>query len=154
MADLNSHWKSNYYCEKYSSISSDVLAKMRKHDFHNTPNWLVEWTTKAGILGDWNQCAGIALCRGWRLAIKLPQLHIDFIRALGLKAEDNMTRLTRDEPRGSIPWLGVKSIAQLKCTYTSAHSMHNKQEKLEAIMQQKSYDVVSITEMKWDDSQD
>lgn len=30
------------------------------------------------------------------------------------------------------------SITQLKCIYTSSHSMGNKQEKLEAILQQKN----------------
>lgn len=30
------------------------------------------------------------------------------------------------------------SITQLKCIYTSSHSMGNKQEKLEAIVQQKN----------------
>lgn len=69
-----------------------------------------------------------------------------------MKAEGNKTRLIRDEPRDSIPLLGVKSMTQLKCTYTNAHSTHNKQEKLEAIVQQKSCDIVAITEMKWDDS--
>ena len=42
--------------------------------------------------------------------------------------------------------------AQLRCLYTNAHSMGNKQEELEAIMQSKSYDMVAITEMWWDDS--
>ncbi|PKU29185.1 hypothetical protein llap_20511 [Limosa lapponica baueri] len=37
-------------------------------------------------------------------------------------------------------------IAQLKCFYTNAHSMDNKQEDLEAIVQQENYDVVTITE--------
>ncbi|KAJ7410982.1 mitochondrial fission process protein 1 [Willisornis vidua] len=32
--------------------------------------------------------------------------------------------------------------------------MGNKQKKLEAIMQQKIYDIVAITEMRWDDSHD
>ncbi|KAJ7414448.1 mitochondrial fission process protein 1 [Willisornis vidua] len=38
--------------------------------------------------------------------------------------------------------------------YTNAHSMGNKQEELEAIVQQQSFDVVVITEMWWGDSQD
>ncbi|GAB0202541.1 hypothetical protein GRJ2_002719700 [Grus japonensis] len=50
--------------------------------------------------------------------------------------------------------LGVKSKAQLKCIYTNAHSMGNKQEELEAIVQQDSYDLVAITETWWDDSHD
>jgi len=48
--------------------------------------------------------------------------------------------------------LGVRSIAQLKCVYTNASSMGNKQEELEAIIQQDSYDLVAFTEMWWDDS--
>jgi len=45
-------------------------------------------------------------------------------------------------------------IAQLKCIYTSAGSMGNKQEELEDIVQQDSYDLVVIIEMWWDDSHD
>ncbi|PKU29317.1 mitochondrial fission process protein 1 [Limosa lapponica baueri] len=46
----------------------------------------------------------------------------------------------------------VKSGAQLKCIYANACSMGNKQDELEAIVQQDSYDIVAITEMWWDDS--
>ena len=45
-----------------------------------------------------------------------------------------------------------RSIAQLKCIYTHACSMGNKQEELEAIARQENYDVVAITETWWDDS--
>lgn len=45
--------------------------------------------------------------------------------------------------------LGVKLVAQLKCIYIS---MGNKEEELEAIVQQESYDVVAIMEMKWDEA--
>ncbi|XP_064908670.1 uncharacterized protein LOC135578557 [Columba livia] len=38
--------------------------------------------------------------------------------------------------------------------YTNARSMGNKQEELEAIVQQESYDIVAITETWWDDSYD
>lgn len=41
---------------------------------------------------------------------------------------------------------GVKSVAQLKCIYTSACSVGNKQEELEPILQQESCDIVAITE--------
>ena len=42
-------------------------------------------------------------------------------------------------------------IAQLKCIYFNASSMGNKQEELEAIVQQENYDIVSIMETWWDD---
>ncbi|PKU32319.1 adaptin ear-binding coat-associated protein 1 [Limosa lapponica baueri] len=48
----------------------------------------------------------------------------------------------------------VGLVAQLKCFYTNAGSMGNKQEELEAIVQQESYDVVAIMETWWDDSHD
>jgi len=51
-----------------------------------------------------------------------------------------------------VPGLGVRSTAQLKFIYPNAHSMGNKQEELEAIIQQDSYDLVAITETRWDDS--
>ena len=42
--------------------------------------------------------------------------------------------------------LGVRREAQLKCVYTNARSMGNKQEELEATVRQASYDLVAITE--------
>jgi len=53
-----------------------------------------------------------------------------------------------------MPVLGVRLTAQLKCIYTNAYRMGNKQEELEAIVQQGSYDLVAITEIWWDDSHD
>jgi len=53
-----------------------------------------------------------------------------------------------------MPGVGVKATAQLKCIYTNAHSMGNKQEELEAIIQQDSYELVAITERWWDDPRD
>ena len=50
--------------------------------------------------------------------------------------------------------LGVRQGAQLQCVYISAHSMGNKQEELEAIVRQASYDLVAIMEMWWDHSHD
>ncbi|GAB0203241.1 mitochondrial enolase superfamily member 1 [Grus japonensis] len=44
------------------------------------------------------------------------------------------------------------SVAQLKCIYTNAHSMGNKQEEPEAITHMENYDIVAITETWWDDS--
>ena len=42
--------------------------------------------------------------------------------------------------------------AQLRCFCSSACSMGNKQEELEAIVQSESYDGVAITETWWNDS--
>ncbi|KAJ7415501.1 hypothetical protein BTVI_38021 [Pitangus sulphuratus] len=72
----------------------------------------------------------------------------------GLKGEGAVTRLCREEPKGGKPGLRVISAAQLKCMYTSAHSMGNKKEELEAIVQKESYDVIAITETWWDASHD
>ncbi|KAK4827657.1 hypothetical protein QYF61_020429 [Mycteria americana] len=44
------------------------------------------------------------------------------------------------------------SVAQLKCIYTNARSMGNKQEELEAIVQQENYGIVAIMKTWWDDS--
>ena len=51
---------------------------------------------------------------------------------------------------------GIRTIAtqkeaQLRYFYTNAHSMGNKQEELEAIVQSESYDRVIITETWWND---
>jgi len=69
-----------------------------------------------------------------------------------LKGEGDIAQLTRDKPRLGVPVLGVRSTAQLKCIYTNAHSTGNKQEELEAILEQDGYDLISITETWWDDS--
>ena len=42
--------------------------------------------------------------------------------------------------------------AKLRCLYTNARSMGNKQEELEAIVCSESYDIVAITETWWNDS--
>jgi len=65
---------------------------------------------------------------------------------LGSKGEGDIAHLTRDEPRLGGPGTGVRLTAQLKCVYTKACSMGNKQEELEAIVQQDGYDLVAITE--------
>ncbi|PKU44107.1 rna-directed dna polymerase from mobile element jockey-like [Limosa lapponica baueri] len=48
----------------------------------------------------------------------------------------------------------VKSGAQLKCIYANARSVGNKQDELEVIVQQDSYDIVAIMETWWDDGHD
>jgi len=63
-----------------------------------------------------------------------------------LKWGGDITRLTADEPRLGVPGLGVRSTARLKCIYTNAHSMGNKQEELEAIVQQDNYGLVAHAE--------
>ena len=50
------------------------------------------------------------------------------------------------EIRASPPKKVAGSIAQLKCIYTNARRMGNKQEALEAIVQQENYDIVAIME--------
>jgi len=65
-----------------------------------------------------------------------------------------MAQLTRDEHRLGVPGSGVRLTAQLRCVYTNTHSMGNKQEELEAIIQQDGYDLVAITETWWDNLHD
>ena len=76
------------------------------------------------------------------------------MKKLDMKGDEDKTRPARDEPGGAIMGLGVRWGAQLKCVYTNAHSMGNKQEELEAIVRQASYELVAITEMWWDHSHD
>lgn len=44
-------------------------------------------------------------------------------------------------------------IAWLKCLYTSACSMENKQDELEAMVHLENCDLIAIAEMWWDESQ-
>lgn len=69
-----------------------------------------------------------------------------------MKGEGDTAGLSGSRPKGGKPELGVKSAAQLSCMYTIAHSTGNKQEELEAMVQQESYDVVAIMETWWDNS--
>ena len=46
----------------------------------------------------------------------------------------------------------TRPIAKLKCLYTSARSMGNKQEERETIMELGKYDLIAITEIWWDES--
>ncbi|KAK4821278.1 hypothetical protein QYF61_017642 [Mycteria americana] len=54
--------------------------------------------------------------------------------------------------KGSSSMKEARTTAQLKCLYTNARSMGNKQEELEAIVHQENYDMVAITETWWGDS--
>lgn len=64
-----------------------------------------------------------------------------------MKGERDKTRFAIDEHRGRMPGLGgVRPASQLKCIYTNACSMGNKQECLEAIVWQANYDLIVITE--------
>ncbi|KAK4813675.1 hypothetical protein QYF61_019568 [Mycteria americana] len=70
--------------------------------------------------------------------------------AIGAKRETPVKRLKAH--KGCSSMKETQTTAQLKCLYTNAHSMGNKQEELEAIVHQENYDMVAITEMWWDDS--
>lgn len=68
-----------------------------------------------------------------------------------MKGEGDKSRLVKQEPVGCMPVLGVKSIAQVKCICTNTQSMGNKQEVLEATVQQGSCDTAATMEMGWGD---
>lgn len=48
----------------------------------------------------------------------------------------------------------TRPAAQLKCLYTNACSLRNKQEELEATVLLENHDAVAVTETWWDDSHD
>ncbi|KAK4827614.1 LOW QUALITY PROTEIN: hypothetical protein QYF61_019539 [Mycteria americana] len=70
--------------------------------------------------------------------------------ATGAKRETPVERLKARKGCSSMKETQV--TAQLKCLYTNACSMGNKQEELEAIVYQENYDMVAITETWWGDS--
>jgi len=71
-----------------------------------------------------------------------------------MKGEGIIAHLTRDEPRVGVPGSWVRLTAKLKCVFTNSRSTGSKQEELEAIIQQDGYDLVAITETRWDNSHD
>lgn len=48
----------------------------------------------------------------------------------------------------------TQSIAQLTFLHTNTHGMGNKQQELEITVQQASYDLIAITEIRWNKSHD
>ena len=62
------------------------------------------------------------------------------------------TRLTRDELGRTMPELRVWPMAHLKCIYTSAHSMGNKQEELKPLYSRQTVTYLEFTETWWDHS--
>ena len=48
----------------------------------------------------------------------------------------------------------TRPTAQMKCLYTNARSMGNKQEELEDTVLLESYDLIALTETWWDESHD
>ena len=46
----------------------------------------------------------------------------------------------------------MRPVAKLKCLYTNARSMGNKQEELETVVQLGKYDLIAIMETWWDES--
>ena len=59
---------------------------------------------------------------------------------------------TPEYGRESIRATATQMEAQIRCFYTNAHSMGNKQEELEATVQSESYDRVATVETWWNDS--
>ncbi|KAK4830743.1 hypothetical protein QYF61_013193 [Mycteria americana] len=70
--------------------------------------------------------------------------------ATGAKRETPVKRLKAR--KGCSSMKETRTTAQLKCLYTNARSMGNKQEELEAIVHQENYDMVAIMETWWGDS--
>ena len=60
---------------------------------------------------------------------------------------------TPEYGREGIRATATQMEAQIRCFYTNAHSMGNKQEELEAIVRSESNDIVAITETWWNDTQ-
>ncbi|KAK4826884.1 hypothetical protein QYF61_012072 [Mycteria americana] len=81
---------------------------------------------------------------------KLNGVELGDTEATGAKRETPVKRLKAH--KGCSSMKETRVIAQLKCLYTNARSMGNKQEELEAIVHQENYDMVAITETWWGDS--
>ncbi|KAK4820817.1 hypothetical protein QYF61_007211 [Mycteria americana] len=90
-------------------------------------------------------------CAGYTGAqLKLCRVELGDTELIGAKRETPVKYLKAH--KGCSSMKETWTTAQLKCLYTNAHSMGNKQEELEAIVHQENYDIVAITETWWDDS--
>ncbi|KAK4822039.1 hypothetical protein QYF61_006952 [Mycteria americana] len=91
------------------------------------------------------RCAGYAGAQP-----KSNRVELGDTEAIGAKRETPVKRLKAR--KGCSSMKETWTTAQLKCLYTNARSMGNKQEELEAIVHQENYDTVAIMETWWDDS--
>ncbi|KAK4811067.1 hypothetical protein QYF61_016353 [Mycteria americana] len=89
-------------------------------------------------------------CEGYTGAqLKLYRVELGDTEAIGAKRETPVKHLKAH--KGCSSMKETRTTTQLKCLYTNARSMGNKQEELEAIVHQENYDMVAITERWWDD---
>ncbi|KAK4806806.1 hypothetical protein QYF61_005602 [Mycteria americana] len=89
-------------------------------------------------------------CVGYTGAqLKLNTVELGDTEAIGAKRETPVKHLKAHKGCSSMK---ARVTAQLKCVYTNARSMGNKQEELEAIVHQENYDMVAIWETWWGDS--
>ncbi|KAK4829760.1 hypothetical protein QYF61_006484 [Mycteria americana] len=91
------------------------------------------------------RCAGYAGAQP-----KSNRVELGDTEAIGAQREMPVKRLKAH--KGCSSMKGTRTTAQLKCLYTNAGSMGNKQEELEAIVHQENYNTVAIMETWWDDS--
>ncbi|KAK4832451.1 hypothetical protein QYF61_023175 [Mycteria americana] len=90
------------------------------------------------------RCAGYAGAQP-----KSNRVELGDTEAIGAKREMPVKRLKAH--KGCSSMKETWTTAQLKCLYTNARRMGNKQEELEAIVHQENYDMVAIRETWWDD---
>ncbi|XP_071886462.1 antigen WC1.1-like [Anas platyrhynchos] len=81
---------------------------------------------------------------GLRHAVTAQELEGLIERALTMMGEGDKTGITREVPGGTMLKLREGQISHLKCIYTNECSMANKQEELEAIVQQANSDLVAV----------
>ncbi|KAK4813839.1 hypothetical protein QYF61_001937 [Mycteria americana] len=95
---------------------------------------------------------GFPMVAGWYTGAQLKSNRVELgdTEAIGAKREMPVKHLRAH--KGCSPVKETQTTAQLKCLYINARSMGNKQEELEAIVHQENYDMVAITETRWDDS--
>ncbi|KAK4815580.1 hypothetical protein QYF61_004097 [Mycteria americana] len=91
------------------------------------------------------RCAGYAGAQP-----KSNRVELGDTEAIGAKRETPVKRLKAH--KGCSSMKETRTTAQLKCLYTNARNMGDKQEELEAIVHQENYDMVAITETWWGDS--
>ncbi|KAK4810837.1 LOW QUALITY PROTEIN: hypothetical protein QYF61_008809 [Mycteria americana] len=89
-------------------------------------------------------------CAGYTGAqLKLNGVELGDTEVIGAKRETPVKHLKAQ--KGCSSMKETRTTAQLKCLYTNARSMGNKQEELEAIVQQENCDMVAITETRSDE---
>ncbi|KAK4815791.1 hypothetical protein QYF61_007231 [Mycteria americana] len=142
---LTTGWPTQHQSFKLDSKGEGDNIRLAQEKLRGDMPWLEGAGASEGTRPESLRCAGYAGAQP-----KSSGVEPGDTEATGAKRETPVKRLKAR--KGCSSMKEARTTAQLKCLYTNARSMGNKQEELEAIVHQENYDMVAITETWWGDS--